>query len=77
MVPDQAETNPDKDESVPEKIVMSLLDSSRDSSSSSDEVFHSDSHPDTEKEKKGSSSLDDDVGWVEQEDDHCPGRAHR
>ncbi len=59
MVPDQdpAEIFPDKDESISEKIVMSLHRSSWDMSSSSDSASDPDSQSDTDKKKKDSSPL--------------------
>ncbi len=66
---DQAETDPEKDESLLEKIVMSVRHSSRDSSSSSDEASQSDSQSDTDKKKKDSSSLGGDKELLDQGDD--------
>ncbi len=66
---DLAEADPDKNESVPEKIIMSLRRSSGDTSSSSDSASDSDSQPDTDRKKKSSSSPGSDKEQLGQEDD--------
>ncbi len=71
MVPDQdpAETDPDKDESVQEKIVMSLRRSSGDASSSSESASDTDSLPNTDKKKKDCPSLSGDKDLLGQDED--------
>ncbi len=52
-----AETESDKDESVPENIVMRLRCPSGDTSGSSDSVSDTDSQSDTDQKKDSFSSL--------------------